>query len=373
MGMTGISTRMPKDSLAAYKLLEDQGKLTWRLGWGDVEAFGNTNLANLKAQAAMIGKGVGGKESDRLWMTGMGPTAIDGVTSRACTDLKKSAELTPIDSWFPMGQCHTDIEYRGSPRRAAPLTKNYYQDWVLSAGRDRLRFANTHVAGDRATGNMLNFIERLQQQYGPQATKDWGLDHCDMVNPKDFARIAKTQVFMSCYVLISIRNSPQIARSYGDNIAHAWPSPLNSMVKAGGRVVLESDSGSYIWEDLEAAVTRKDRTGKVWAPQERVSPDVALKMLTKWAAEYVLKPDKIGSLEKGKLADIVVLDKDYLTIPGDDIGTIQPQLVVFDGKIIHVHPAFSAEYNLKPAGAQIGSYDDMIKRRTPRQGVSTGG
>jgi predicted amidohydrolase YtcJ len=373
MGMTGISTRMPKDSLMAYDLLDRQGKLTWRLSWGDIETFGNNNLANLKAQAALIGKGIGGKDSDRLWMTGMGPTAIDGVTSRACTDLKKAAELTPIDSWFPMGQCHTDIEYRGSPRRAAPITKNYYQDWVIAAGRDGLRFANTHVAGDRATGNMLNFIERLQQQYGPAATKDWGLDHCDLVNPKDFARIAKTKVFMSCYVLISIRESAQIAKSYGDNIANAWPSPLNSMVKAGGRVVLESDSGSYIWEDLEAAVTRKDRSGKVWAPQERVGPDVALKMLTKWAAEYVLRGDKLGSLENGKLADLVVLDKDYLTIPGDDISTIQPQLVVFDGKIIHVHPNFANEYSLRPAGAVVGSYEDLTKRRTPRSGVSTGG
>jgi len=85
------------------------------------------------------------------------------------------------------------------------------------------------------------FIEQLQKQYGASATKDWGLDHCDLVNPKDFARIAKTKVFMSCYVLISIRESAQIAKSYGDNIANAWPSPLNSMVKAGGRVVLESD------------------------------------------------------------------------------------------------------------------------------------
>jgi predicted amidohydrolase YtcJ len=376
MGMTGISTRMPKDSLAAYKLLEDQGKLTWRLSWGDIETFGNTDVekVSLKSQASKIGKGYDGKsEDDRLWMTGMGPTAIDGVTSRACTDLKKSGELTPIDSWFPMGQCHTDIEYKGSPRRAASITKNYYQNWVMASGRDGLRFANTHVAGDRATGNMLNFVEQLQKQYGPNATKDWGLDHCDMVNPKDFPRIAKTKIFMSCYILVSIRGSAAIARAYGDQVANVYPSPLNSMLKAGGRVVLESDSGSYIWEDIQAAVTRKDRQGRVWAPQERVDPQTALKMLTRWAAEYVLKGDKLGTLEKGKLADIVVLDKDLLTIPGDDISKIQPQLTIFDGKPVFVHTAFAAEYNLKPAGAIISTYDDMIKRRSPRSGVSTGG
>jgi hypothetical protein len=118
MGMTAISTRMPKDSLAAYKLLESQGKLNWRIGYGDIETFGNRDFAkqDLKDLAAKIGQG-----TDRVWLTGIGPTAIDGVTSRACTDQKRTGNLTPIDSWYPQGQCHTDIEYRGGPRRAASM------------------------------------------------------------------------------------------------------------------------------------------------------------------------------------------------------------------------------------------------------------
>jgi predicted amidohydrolase YtcJ len=375
MGMTGISTRMPKDTLAAYDMLDRQGKLKWRIGWGNIEDFGNQDLSKvtLKPLATLIGKGVGGKDSDRLWMTGSGPTAVDGTSSRACTDQKRTGQWTPIDSWFPMGQCHTDIEYKGSPKRAANITKNYYQEWVMDSGRDGLRFANTHVAGDRATGNMLNLIEKVQQQYGSAATKNWGLDHCDMVNPKDFPRIAKTGVFMSCYVMVSIRESADIARAYGDQIANTFPSPLNSMVKAGGKVVLESDSGSYIWQDIRAAVTRKDSQGRVWAPQERVTPEVALKMFTQWAADYVLKGDRLGSIEKGKLADLVVLDKDMMTIPGDDLDKIQPQLTIFDGKPVYVHTDFANEYNLHPAGAVVSTYADLIKRRTQRFGVATGG
>jgi predicted amidohydrolase YtcJ len=220
---------------------------------------------------------------------------------------------------------------------------------------------------------MLSFIEQMQTQYGKNATKNWALDHCDMVNPKDFPRIAKTQVFMSCYVLHSISISADIARAYGPQVANSFPSPLASMVKAGGKVVLESDSGSYIWEDLRAAVTRKDRQGRVWAPQERVDPPTALKMFTIWAADYVLKGDKLGSIEQGKLADLVVLDQDYLTINGDDIDKIQPQVTVFDGKIVYVHSKFADEYNLRPAGATVSTYQDLIKRRVPREGVSTGG
>ncbi|MBI4480258.1 MAG: amidohydrolase family protein [Acidobacteria bacterium] len=376
MGMTAISSRMPKDSTAAYKLLEDQGKLTWRIGVGLIEPFGNiTDLTSgaMKELAANIGKSPNGGESDRLWVTGAGPTAVDGVTSRACTDQKRTGTYTDRDSWFPVGQCHLDMEYRGSPKRSGPISDNYYRNWVMASAQQGVRFGNVHVAGDRGTGLMLNLIEQAQQQYGRDSTKNWGLDHRDMVNPKDFPRIGRTGVFMSCYIRRSVNSSADIARAYGPEVANTFPSPLNSMVKAGGRVVLESDSGNYIWDELQAAVTRMDNNGNVWAPQERVDRPTALKMLTSWAADYVLKGDKIGTIEKGKLADIVVLDRDYLTLPAADIGDLVPQLVLFDGKIANVSPAFSNEYNLRPAGAIIATYADLARARVPRQGVGGGG
>jgi len=364
MGLTTIDTRMPRDSIKAYKILEQNGDLTFRVGVGVIEEFGNvTDLKNLKPQAKEVGSG-----NDKIWITGLGPTAVDGVTSRACTNLKRTGQLTVIDSWFPMGQCHVDSEYKGSPKRAAAPSDNYFRNWVVASGRDGVRFANTHVAGDRATGTLLNVVEQVQKQYGKNATKGWAFDHCDMVDPADFKRIASTGITMSCYVLVSIRGSALISQAYGEKVANIYPSPLKSMLDAGGKVVLESDSNSYIWQDLEAAVTRKDSKGKVWAPQERIDRPTALKMFSSWAAEYVLKPDKLGTIEPGKLADLVVLDKDYLTVPEDDIHTITPQLVVFDGKIRYVHSQFAQEYNLHPQNATISTYPDLIKQRKFREG-----
>lgn len=364
MGLTTISTRLPDDSIKAYQLLQSRGELTFRVPYGVIEAFGNaTDLRNMKPYAAKIGSG-----DDFLWITGIGPTAVDGVTSRACTDQKRTGTYTSIDSWFPMGQCHVDSEYKGSPKRSAAPSENYFRSWVLASGRDRVRFANTHVAGDRATGTLLNLVEQIQKQYGKEATKNWAFDHCDMVNPADFKRIAATEITMSCYVLHSIRGSALIAKAYGEKVANTFPSPLKSMLDAGAKVVLESDSNSYIWEDLEAAVTRKDRTGKVWAPQERIDRQTTLKMFTNWAAIYVLKGDQLGSIESGKIADLLVLDKDYLTVPEDQIHTIQPQVVIFDGKIRFVHSNFAGEYNLRLTGALISTYQDLIKERKFRAG-----
>ena len=173
---------------------------------------------------------------------------------------------------------------------------------------------------------------------------------------------------MSCYVRASVYRSAQMAVAYGDKVANTFPSPLKSMLDAGGKVVLESDSNTYIWEDIETAITRKDHTGKVWAPQERVDRPTALKMLTNWAAIYVLKGDKLGTIEPGKTADLLVLDQDYLTVPAESIHTIKPEITIFDGKIRYVEAGYAQANNLRPAGALISTYKDLIAQRKPREG-----
>jgi len=364
MGMTTVSSRMPQDTLQAYRLLESRGELTQRIAYGMIEAFGNVTDFDkeMKALGEQVGKGSGA-----IWMTGIGPTAVDGVTTRACTDQKRVAAYGVIDSWFPSGQCHYDIEYRGAKGKAAPINGNYYRDWTLSSARYGVRFANTHVAGDKSHRLILNLVEEIQKQYGPEATKGWGVDHCDMVNPDDFARGARLGVFFSCYVARSVSEGEEKAESYGEEVAHKFLSPVKSLLDAGAKVVLESDTNSYLWEDIEITVTRKDDKGRVWGPQEKVDRQTALKMITRWAADYVLRGDQLGSIERGKTADLVVLDRDYLTVPEEEISDLQPQITVVDGKIVYLHRDFAGAYNLRPPGVLVSTYRDLAARRAGRR------
>ena len=362
MGMTTVSTRLPKDSVDAYKLIESQGQSTVRVAYGVIEAFGS--ITNMKKDMLAYAKQVG-TGTDKVWITGVGPTAVDGVTTRACTDQKRISAYGVIDSWFPSGQCHYDIEYRGAKGKSGAIKGNYYRDWTLNSGLTGLRFANTHVAGDKSHRLIFNIVEQIQQQKGPQATKDWAVDHCDMVNPVDFKRGAKLGIIFSCYVARSVEEGQAKNDSYGEKVAQTFLSPVKSLLDAGARVVLESDSASYIWNDIETTVTRKDKQGKVWGPQERVDRMIALQMITRWAADYVLRGDKLGSIEPGKTADILVLDKDYMTIPEEEIHTIQPQVNIFDGKIVYVHSQFAKEYNLQPPGVLVSSYKELVASRKP--------
>ena len=63
--------------------------------------------------------------------------------------------------------------------------------------------------------------------------------------------------------------------------------------------------------------------GKVLGAHERIDRTTALKMITRWSAEYVLKEEELGSVEPGKWADLVVLDRNYMTIPEEESSEIR--------------------------------------------------
>ncbi|MCH8267661.1 MAG: amidohydrolase family protein, partial [Acidobacteria bacterium] len=353
MGITTVSTRMPPDTVEAFRLLESNGEMTLRLGYGREELFGT--LTNLETDMAALGSIIG-TGSDKIWVTSVAPTAVDGASTRACTAQKRVSAYGSIDRWWPAGQCHTDIEFRGAQGKGAPIQGNYFREWVLNSGRYGVRFANTHVAGDRSVGLLLSMVEQVQQENGPAATNRWAFDHCVFVNPADFERAARLGIMFSCAPKYIESVAPAAAKSYGEEMAHTFVVPVKSMMDAGIKVVFEADrffEDMYAWHDMELFMTRKDREGNVWGPQERLDRETVLKMITRWAAEYLLRENELGSIEAGKLADLVVLDRDYMTIPEEEISEIQPQLTVLGGEIVFVHPRFANEYNLRPAGALV--------------------
>jgi hypothetical protein len=332
------------------------------------DVFGN--LAELDIEQGLKQySNIAGTGDDMLWVTSVAPTAIDGGGTRACTNEKRQGQLEFIDGWWPMGQCHTDQEFRGAAGRAGPIQANYFRDWVFASGKNNVRFANTHTAGDRSVKNMLDIIEQIQRQHGRDATKDWAMDHCRYLDPGDLPRAARLGVAFSCAPKY-IESGANVAKAYNERMANTMIVPVGAMVKAGVKVVYEADRDNYTWGDLEILLTRKDRQGKVWGAQDRVDKPTALRMITRWAADYVLKSDKLGSIEPGKLADLVVLDRDYMTIPPDDVSDLRPQMTVFDGKVVFLTPSFSAEQNLKPAGALIATYDELYARRPARGRVA---
>ena len=104
---------------------------------------------------------------------------------------------------------------------------------------------------------------------------------------------------------------------------------------------------------LWIGITRKDYKGQVWGPDQAVSREAMLKFATLGGAYYAKRENVLGSLEPGKWADLVVLDRDYLTIPVDDIPNIRVLMTMVGGKIVHLVPSLAREAGLQPTGAQV--------------------
>ena len=106
----------------------------------------------------------------------------------------------------------------------------------------------------------------------------------------------------------------------------------------------------YLWNRF---ITRKLDDGTMVNAKEAVDRVTVLKMWTKWASEYVQKEEDLGSLEAGKFADFVMLDKDFLTIPVEQIPEIRPQLTVIGGKIKYLGNDFAKQLGMQPVGYQF--------------------
>ena len=361
-GVTTASTRLPLYGVKTYELLRSRGELNIRIGYGQEWTFGSGEAKDLTKDLKKY-KDTAGKGDDWVWVTSVAPTEVDGATTRACTNQKRGAAYGAIDSYWPTGQCQTDSEFKGAAGHAAPISASYFREWIMESGKDGVRFANTHVAGDRSVANILAMMEQIQKQDGVNATKNWAMDHCFLVNPADLPQAAKLKATFSCAPKY-IETATGVAGSYGDQVANTYIDPLKSMLKAGVKLVFESDRDTYEWRDIQLMLTRTDRKGKTWGPQEALTKEEALQAITRWAAEYVLKGDKLGSLEKGKLADLLILDKDYMTIPNNEVNTIHPLLTMVDGRMAYLNPDFAKENNLNPKGAVIATYQELFGKRT---------
>jgi len=360
-GVTTISTRLPEYSIAAFKLLEQKGELQLRLPYGLESYFGNLeDLDKLKDVGKMIGTG-----SDLLWVISAAPSAVDGAGVRSCTNLPKAANFSNLDTWWPRGQCILDSEYKGA--KGAPISDNYFRNWIFKSAQYGARFANTHITGDRSIKMMLGMMDQLAKQYGPNSVKGWAFDHCFLVDPADLPHAARLGAMFSCYSQAGGADS--IAQAWGDKVANTYSIPVKSMMKAGVLAAYESDGDKDKWKDLQWFMDRKDPKGKVWGPQEALDHQEVLRYFTRNGADYVLRGNKIGSLETGKLADLVVLDKDFMATPVDQMHDIHPQMTMLGGKVIFATPQFADENGLRQPGVNVTTLQEL-KARRKRLGIS---
>ena len=173
--------------------------------------------------------------------------------------------------------------------------------------------------------------------------------HNPFIRPEQIEKLAKYGIRpeFSSWQALGLEG-PDFIKLHGEQYLN-WIMPMKSLVNAGIHPIFTTDAhmhkeppefqpvdeqGDNIWAYLEYFLTRVPHDKLVPTSRSEAVDRVSLmKSATIWAAEGVLNEKNIGSLEVGKLADFIVLDKDYFTIPEDQVHTINTALTAVGGKI----------------------------------------
>ncbi len=202
----------------------------------------------------------------------------------------------------------------------------------------------THAIGDRANRFILDSYEKAMTAVPPGQRKisepRWRVEHAQIVSPVDIPRFAKLGVIPSMqpsHAIGDLHFAPSrlgIKRLEG---AYAW----QSFIKSGSMVVAGSDAPVERGEpmiEFYAAVARRDQkgfSGEGWHPEQAVSREQALKMLTLWPAFAAFEEKTKGSIEAGKFADLTVLSADIMKISEPLILKTRCVMTVIGGEIVY--------------------------------------
>jgi predicted amidohydrolase YtcJ len=209
---------------------------------------------------------------------------------------------------------------------------------IILANRYGWTVGGLHSAGDQSNTLLLDVFEEAHKERS-LVGRNFGIDHGEQWLPHHYPRLKAMGVIPSVYSKVMYGNENRIEVYGRDNVFKQ--QPVKSMIEAGIRPAAEADAngpGAVPLFNMKNWITRIDDNGWQLDPAERVSRQEALWMYTLWAAAYSGEQKLLGSIEPGKLADVVVLAGDYMTWPVEDLHNLRVLLTVVGGKVVYQAP-----------------------------------
>lgn len=234
-----------------------------------------------------------------------------------------------------------DRNYRGfltlPPEKLEAIIRTGHRlGWQMSA----------HVTGDAGVDVVLKAVEAADRD-APIAPKRFTLIHAYFANPETSRRAAKLGVHIDTQPAWYYKDADAIVDALGTERLAPFIG-LRTMMEGGVTVAINTDHMYGLdpnramnpynpFLTMYVAVTRKTEGGQVIGPEERVSVEQALRMMTIDAARFSFDEKRKGSIEVGKLGDLVMISDDLLTVPPDRIRDIKALLTVIGGEVVFDH------------------------------------
>ncbi|MQY61190.1 amidohydrolase family protein [bacterium] len=233
--------------------------------------------------------------------------------------------------------------YTDNPRKKGLLHSQMFPEGIMKkriiqADKAGLQVA-VHAIGDKANNILLDIFERIITQNG-ERDRRWRIEHAQHLLPQDIERIANLGIIASVQPYHAIDDGRWAERKIGRKRCQ-YTYAFKSLVEKGAVLVCGSDwtvapldpiGGIY------AAVTRQTLDGKHpegWFPEQKISLEEAIRGYTLNGAYAEFSENLKGSVEKGKLADLVVLSRNIFKIQPDEIQKTEVKMTIFNGKVIY--------------------------------------
>ncbi|HUX06218.1 MAG TPA: amidohydrolase [Acidobacteriota bacterium] len=197
----------------------------------------------------------------------------------------------------------------------------------------------THACGDRGARIILDAYEEALSRV-PTPDHRFRIEHAQMVDADDIPRFAQLGVIPSMQPTHCTSDNPWVIELVGAERAaglYAWRSMLDagSYIPCGSDFPVESINPML---GIYAAITRQHEDGTPeggYNPEQRMTREEVLRGFTIWAAKAAFQEDRLGSIEPGKRADLVVLDRDIMKVPPLEIPGTKVLMTIFEGDVVY--------------------------------------
>ena len=224
----------------------------------------------------------------------------------------------------------------GIPSAELANSKQMFEN-IRQADAAHLQIA-IHAIGDKANNTILNFYQKVEQEHGARDRR-WRIEHAQHLLASDIPRFAQLHVIASMQPYHAIDDGRWAEKRIGANRIKTTYA-FRSLLDSGATLAFGSD-----WDvapmsplmGIYGAATRRTLDGKNpngWVPAQKISVAEAVHAYTMGSA-YASFDEKIkGSIEPGKLADLVVLSDDIFAIEPAKIADTKVNLTIFDGRVV---------------------------------------
>lgn len=312
LGVTSVQDMSTGDDIGLYQYLHERGELKTRI-------YGMRSIVSWEVLAKTGVRGAFGSD----WLR------IGGLKG------------------FSDGSLGSTTAYFFEPYSDAPNTRGLLFDQMLPEGimRERVEAADKrglhvmiHAIGDAANFQILEIFKQVTEKNGPRDRR-FRIEHAQHIRPADIARFGAQKVVASMQPYHCADDGRWCEKRIGQERSKGTYA-FRALLDSGAVLAFGSDwtvAPLNPMEGLKAAVTRQTLDGKHpdgWVPEQKITLEEAVRAYTVGSAYAEFQDHVKGSLTPGKLADLVLLDRDIFKTNPAELDQVKVTMTVVDGKIV---------------------------------------